>query len=157
VLSDVCEPLRKVTVKDAEWTWLDVHNQACEKIKELVTRAPVLKYYEAEKELTMQCDASRTGLREVLTQDGASETKKQHAQIEKGLLSVVYGLEKFHQYTYRRMVTVQSDHKLLEGIVKKELHKTPKRLQHMLLRMQLCDVKIIYCRGIQMELADTLG
>ena len=92
-----------------------------------------------------------------MTQDGASETKKQHAQIEKGLLSVVYGLEKFHQYTYRRMVTVQSDHKLLEGIVKKELHKTPKRLQHMLLRMQLCDVKIIYCRGIQMELADTLG
>ncbi|XP_028417983.1 uncharacterized protein K02A2.6-like [Dendronephthya gigantea] len=44
----VCEPLRKLTVKDAEWTWLDTHDQACAKIKELVTKAPVLKYYEAE-------------------------------------------------------------------------------------------------------------
>ena len=92
MLSDVCEPLRKLTVKDAEWTWLDVHDQACARIKELVTKAPVLKYYEAEKELTVQSDASGTGLGAVLMQDGQpiayasralSEAEKRYAQIEK--------------------------------------------------------------------------
>ncbi len=144
-----------------------MHDQACARIKELVTKAPVLKYYEAEKELTVQSDASGTGLGAVLMQDGQpiayasralSEAEKRYAQIEKELLAVVYGLEKFHQYTYGRTVTVQSDHKPLEVIVKKELHKTPiKRLQRMLLRVQLYDVRIVYRKGKQMELADTLS
>ena len=40
---------------------------------------------------------------------------------------MVFGLEKFHQYTYGRKVTVQTDHKLLEAIVK-IVHVQPDQL-----------------------------
>lgn len=62
-------------------------------------------------------------------------------------LPVIYGLEKFHQYTFGRMVTVQSDHKPLETIVKKSQLKAPKLLQRMLLRMQMNDVKLTHRKG----------
>ena len=62
-----------------------------------------------------------------------TDAEKRYAQIEKELLAVVYGLEKFHTYTYGRSVAVQSDHKPLEMIFKKSLHKAPKGLKHMLM------------------------
>ena len=46
-LSDVCEPLRKLMAKDVEWHWTDHQDQAFQRIRQLVTEAPVLKYYEA--------------------------------------------------------------------------------------------------------------
>ena len=44
-LSSVSELLRRLEVKDAEWCWLPVHNEAVQKIKGLVCEAPVLKFY----------------------------------------------------------------------------------------------------------------
>ena len=32
-LSDICEPLRKLTVKGVEWCWLEAHDEAVEKVK----------------------------------------------------------------------------------------------------------------------------
>ena len=166
-LSDACEPLRKLTAKDVEWHWTEQQDQAFERIRQLVTAAPVLRYYEPKEELTLQSDASQTGLGAVLTQSGQplafasraalSDAETRYAQIEKELLAVVFGLEKFHQYTYGRRVTVQTDHKPLESIVKKPLHMAPKRLQRLLLRLLVYDADLTYRSGRQMELADTLS
>ena len=68
--------------------------------------------------------------------------------------AVVHGLEKFHTYTYGRSVAVQSDHKPLEMIFKKSLHKAPKR---MLMRTQLYDIKLNYHQGSTRYLADALS
>ena len=97
-LSEVCELLPRLTMKDVEWHWTEHQEQA------FATRA-------------------------------LSDAETRYAQIEKELLAVVFGLEKFHQYTYGRPVTVQSDHKPLEVIVKKPVFKAPKRLQRLLLRL----------------------
>lgn len=53
-------------------------------------------------------------------------------------------MEKFHTYTYGRKLDVESDHKPLEVIIRKPLHKAPKRLQRMLMRAQLTtqDIRI---------------
>ncbi len=48
-----------------------------------------------------------------------SESEKNYAQIEKELLR--RALEKFHHYIYGKEVTIQSEHKPLEGIVKKPI------------------------------------
>ena len=53
-----------------EWFWTDVHNSAIDQVKQRVTSAPVLKYFDATKDTTLQCDASEKGLGAVLTQDG---------------------------------------------------------------------------------------
>ena len=45
-LSDICEPLRKLILKDSEFCWLDNHDNTLDEIKRLVTAKPVLKYYD---------------------------------------------------------------------------------------------------------------
>lgn len=86
-----------------------------------------------------------------------TDTETRYAQIEKELLSVIFGLEKFHSYTYGRTVNVISDHKPLESIMKKPLHAAPKRLQRMLLRLQKYDIILQYRPGKEMYLADNLS
>ena len=56
-----------------------------------------------------------------------------------------------------KKVFVESDHKPLEVIFKKPLHRTPKRLQRMLMRVQLYNVSLGYKKGSTMYLADTLS
>ena len=86
-----------------------------------------------------------------------TDVESRYAQIEKELLAVVFGLERFHLYTYGRPVNVQSDHKQLEIITVKPLHRAPKRLQRLLVRMLSYDVTIRYKPGKEMYLADTLS
>ena len=134
LLSEVCEPLRRLTMKDVEWHWIEHQEQAFNKLKQLVTDAPVLKYFEPKEELSRQSDASDTGLGAVLTENrqpiafasgDLSHVETRYAQIEKELLAVAFGIKKFHQCTYCHPVTVQSDHNLLEVIVKKPVYKAP--------------------------------
>lgn len=152
--------------KDVKWHWMDHQDQAFQRIRQLVTEAPVLKYYEPTEERTLQSDASQAGQGAVLTQNGkplafssraSSDAETRYAQIEKEPLSVVFGLEKVHQYTYGRKVTERTDHKPLEAIVKKPLHVDPKRPQGLLLRLLVYDVNLTYRCGREMQLADTLS
>ena len=138
--------------------WLSEQEQAFEKIKQAVTAAPVLKYFNP-KELT-------EGLGFVLLQNGQPVTynsraltlaEQNYSQIEKELLAQVYGLEHNHQYVFGRKVILWTDHKPLISISTKPLSSAPKRLQRLLLRMQHYDVEIHYKPGSQMYLADTLS
>ena len=86
-----------------------------------------------------------------------SETEKRYAQIEKELLSVVFGLQKFDHYVYGRTVFVDTDHKPLILIFKKPLLQAPKRLQRMLLQLQRYNMSLDYRRGKEMHVADTLS
>ena len=43
-----------------------------------------------------------------------------YAQIEKEMLEIVYGLLKFNEYVYDKTVSVETDHKPLEGLLKQE-------------------------------------
>lgn len=61
------------------------------------------------------------------------------------------------QNTYGCKVAVQSDHKLLETIVRKPLLSAPKRLQRMMMHVQKYDLDVVYTPGKHMLLADTLG
>ena len=84
-------------------------------------------------------------------------TRVGYAQIEKECLAIVFSLERFHQYTFGRVTVVQSDHKPLETIVKKPLHKAPKRIQAMPLRLLQYDVVVKYTKGSALHIADALS
>ncbi|CAB3981086.1 Hypothetical predicted protein [Paramuricea clavata] len=90
-LSDVSEPLRQLTKKDVVFVWDQVHDQAFTKLKKLVSMPPLLKFYEPEKELVIQYDASEGGLGAALLQDdrpiayaSRALNSTEHAEIEQG-------------------------------------------------------------------------
>ena len=165
-LADVMRPLRKLTCKDAEWDWGEEQEVAFKQIQDLVTQAPVLSFYDENLPLEIQCDASQSGIGAVLLQNGKplsyasramTPTETRYAQIEKEMLSIIFAVKRFHQYTYGRKVTVQTDHKPLETIVKKALCLAPKRLQGMMLKLQEYDTDIKYTPGKEMHIADLLS
>ncbi|CAB3998294.1 Hypothetical predicted protein [Paramuricea clavata] len=61
--------LRKLEDKDFESLLLEQHEKAFKTVKDYLAKAPVLAYYDVTKEVTIQCDASETGLGAVLLQE----------------------------------------------------------------------------------------
>ena len=61
-LSDMTEPLRRLEDKNVEFQWLLQHSLAMDTIKKSLTETPVLRYYDINKPITVQCDASQSGL-----------------------------------------------------------------------------------------------
>lgn len=69
-LSDITKPLRELTQQDTEWTWDQAQQGALHTLKKAVTSIPVLRYYNLRDEVTLQCDASQSGLGAALMQNG---------------------------------------------------------------------------------------
>ncbi|XP_067115918.1 scavenger receptor cysteine-rich type 1 protein M130-like [Osmerus mordax] len=95
-------PLRQLLRKDRVWLWRHEH----------------------------EADASKDGLGACLLQGGhpiayasraLTAPEQNYAQIEKELLAIVFAVKRFHQYACGVRVTVQSDHKPLENILRKPL------------------------------------
>ena len=73
------------------------------------------------------------------------------------MLAFVYALKKFNQFTFGRHITVYSDHKPLEAILKKPLTCVPRCLQVMIMKLQLYDPEVHYEKGMEMHIADFLS
>ena len=69
-LSAISEPLRRLIKKDTECEWGSAQQQAFGRIKEIATPERSLAYYEVNKPVVVQCDASTLGLGATLIQDG---------------------------------------------------------------------------------------
>ena len=165
-LSMTLEPLANLLRKDVPFVWSDSQENAFCEAKRMVTNAPVLSFYDQKKPLLLENDASEYGIGSALFQNdkpiayasrSLSDTGKRHAQIEKEMLAVSYGLTRFHQYTYGRDVTVITDHKPLVSIVVKPLSKAPKRLQNLLIRTQGYNYSLEYRKGTNIPVADALS
>ena len=135
-LSDMTKPLRDLTLKDSDWAWEPHHQEAFLALKKAVASTPVLRYYNLKEEVTIQCDASQSGLGAALLQNGQpvayasralTSAETRYAQIEKELLAIVFACEHFDVYIYdREAVNVETDHKPLESIVRKPLNMRPR-------------------------------
>ena len=80
-----------------------------------------------------------------------------YANIERELLAVVYGCERFHNYIFGHPIPVKSDHKPLSAIHVKYLSAAPSRLRRMLLRLQLYDLTIQYVPDKDVPIGDALS
>jgi hypothetical protein len=154
-LSDAAAPLRELVKKNVHFRWDEhVHGEALKKVKHILSQPPVLRYFDTSGncKTTLQCDASKFGLSACLMQDGQpiqyasramTETEKEYAQLEKEMLAILFGLERFERYVYGRNIEVETDHKPLETIHKKSLLSAPKRIQRMLLRTQKFQYNVV--------------
>jgi transposase InsO family protein len=165
-LSAMIAPLRSLLRSDVMFSWDENHERCFQRIKSLLSKAPCLRFYDSSLELVIQVDASKDGLGAALLQMGIpvayasrslTKTEVNYSQIEKELLAVVFGFERFHAYTFGRQVLVESDHKPLESLLKKNIQNVPARLQRMAMRLWKYDAVLTYKPGREMVLADTLS
>ena len=168
--ADLQGPISQLTQKDAAFVWEKPQQEAFDRLKSvIITTAPVLAYFDNSKETVLNVDASSTGLGAVIMQDGKpvafsskslTTSERRYANIERELLGIVWGAEKFHTCVYRHRVIVETDHKPLEPIFKKPQNAAPPRLQRMLLKLTKYDLDVRYvpgrCKSSQTALAEQL-
>ena len=164
--ADIQEPISQLTQKDAAFVWEQPQQEAFNHLKSVITSAPALAYFDNTKETVLNVDASIKGLGAVIMQDGkpvafGSKTltscERRYANIERELLAIVWGAQKFHTYVYGRRVIVETDHKPLESIFRKPLNDAPPRLQRMLLKLTKYDLDVRYVPGKQQVISDCLS
>ena len=165
-LSEITAPMRCLLKQDVEFVWDSQQDVAFNKMKEVISNTPVLAYYDPTKPITLQVDASKFGLGATLLQSGrpvayASKSltpaEVNYAQIEKEMYAILFGCQRFHQYIYGHHVTVESDHKPIESIMKKPVGIAPPRLQRILLQLQKYDLHVCHRPGKDIPVADALS
>ena len=127
----IAKPLHRLTEKGKIFAWTDECAAACQRLKQVLTAAPVLAFSESNGDSISDTDASDVGIGCVLSQvqDGfysrtLRKTERNNCATRKELLAVVTTVGQFHNYLYGRMFLVRSDHASLLWLL---LFKNPER------------------------------
>ncbi len=165
-ISSKTEILRELLRENNAFTWTPDHQKAFEDLKSSIHDQLALRHFDPKQPCTIEVDASLSGLGAALVQQGRpvaftskalTDAERRYANIEREMLAVVHGCERFHTFVYGKEFVAESDHKPLEQIVLKSLNQTPPRLQRMLLRLQPYDIQLRYKPGKEMIYADYLS
>ena len=142
--------------------------EAFDKLKELLTSAPIIQPPQWDLTFEIMCDASNYAVGAVL---GQRIDKKSHviyyvsrtlnpvqcnySTMEKELLSIVFALDKFRSCVLGSKVIVYSDHAALKYLLAKKESKP--RLIRWILLLQEFDMKIKDRKRVENPVADHLS
>ena len=162
--SSIALPLTRLTQKGIKFEWDEKCNEAFERLKKLLTTAPVLIIPEQGKGYVVYCDASKEGLGCVLMQlervvAYASRQLKTHERsypthdLELG--AIVFALKVWRHYLYGEKFEVFSDHKSLKYVfTQKDLNM---RQRHWMDFLEQYDFTLQYHPGKANAVADALS
>ena len=157
----ITEPLRKLTHKSSVWEWTEKQEKSLKQIREALTNAPTLAYFNENHETEIFVDASPVGLGAILTQksrNGERHTiaygsraltavESRYSQTEREALAVVWACEHFNIYIYGKALKIFTDHKPLVSIYGNPASKPPARIERWTLRLQPYNATIVYRAG----------
>ena len=162
--------LRKLLRNDSVWNFENIHRQEIDILKNLLTKPPVLKFFDSKLPVKISCDASLKGPGAVLEQKhndswypvgyaGRSLTsaERNYCQLEKEILSIVFACYKFHNFIYGKRFYVFNEHLPLQSIFKRSILKAPPRIKRFLLRLQRYDFEMHYIQEQLLTVPDTLS
>ena len=164
--STLIAPISSLLRSGVPWNWGPAHREAMQQIKDILSSEPVLTLFDPALPVTLQADASSTGLGACLMQRGQpvayasralTSAETRYAQIEKEMLAILFAATKFHHFIYGAEAEVESDHKPLESIMLKPLHQVSPRMQMMLLKLLKYNLTVKYVPGSRLYIADTLS
>ena len=137
---------------------------AIEKLKTLITSAPILNVFYPNLPRRLKIDASSEGLGAVLKQNHGSlenpqwhpigylsrtlcDYEKLYAQIEEEILSINFGVKHFRKYLHGRKFTIVNDYRPLKLIFSRSMVRCPFRIQKCFLQFQKYDFQLEYAPG----------
>ena len=156
-------------VREKEWELPEKAREAVIRLKEALTKEPVLVLPDFDKPFEVQTDASKYAIGGVLFQrdeEGKGHpiwygsrvltlTEQKYSTTEREMLAVFYWIRYWRAYLWGRKFTVYTDHSPLTGI------KTSKditgRLTNMILKLQEYDFDLLYVPGRKNVVADAMS
>uniref|UniRef100_A0A5S6R3L9 RNA-directed DNA polymerase n=2 Tax=Trichuris muris TaxID=70415 RepID=A0A5S6R3L9_TRIMR len=129
-LASLCAPFRPLRKKHAVFKWHSDQEEAFQRLKDELVHVTKLVHFREDYPLILASDASAYGIGAVLMHrypDGSerpiahasktlTEQQRGYSQIEREALSIIYAVNKFHQYVYGRHFELVTDHKPLVSI-----------------------------------------
>lgn len=166
-LSNMTAGMRNLTRMDVDFEWNGVHEKEFQNLVNILSSEPVLAIYDPKLPVTVQTDASKDGLGCVMIQGGhpvafvsrtLTTSEQKWAQIEKELLVIVFACQRFHYLLYGREFSVESDHKPLQTLFKRDIDDVTMRLQRMFMfLLKYPRVSVVYTPGKEVLIADCLS
>lgn len=165
-LSKQTHMMRGLLKKDIHFAWTSDMQLEFEHIKQAIADEVQLTHFDPNKPTVIETDGSLKGLGAVLIQDhkpvkflskSLTPAEAEYSNIERELLAVLFACEKLHSYVFGCTVTIHTDHKPLESIFQKPISLAPARLQRMLIRLRMYDLRVKYVGAKSVLLADTLS
>ena len=162
------KPLRELLKKKNTWVWGQPQDQAFTEIKEALTTAPMLAFYDPNRETKVNADAScyRIGGVVMQQQDNGdwkpishvsralSLVECQYSQIEKECLAFVWARERSSDFIWGKSITGETDHKpLVPMLTTHSLDQLPSRMQMLRMRLMKFNIKrMVHVPGIPVML-----
>jgi hypothetical protein len=171
-LQTILRPINYLLKSDVEFMWGEAQESAFRQVKQLISEAPVLAFYDPNLPTIVSSDASAYGIGGVIMQehDGVlkpvafcsrtlSKAEQAYAQIEKECLACTWVCEKLSMYLIGlpkfRLCT---DHKPLIPLIRnRDVDKAPPRIQRLLLRLMPFRCEAEYVPGKFLHVADALS
>ena len=135
--SSIASQLTNLTKKNVPFVWSDECEESFQKLKTLLSTAPILTLPVEGKNFIVYCDASYLGLGAVLMQEKnviayASRQLKVHERNypthDLELAAVVFALKQWRHYLYGVKCEVYTDHRSLQYVfTQKDLNLRQKR------------------------------
>lgn len=167
-LSQLSEPLRKLTRSSEKFEWTDVQERSFCEIKRLMGDAKTLGIYDTDAPTRVIADAGPDAVGAVVVQKGPSgwrpigyaskslsDPETRYSQTEKEALALVFACERFHLWLYGIEFELVTDHKALEYLFTPK-SKPNARIERWILRLQPYSYKIKYEKGCT-NIADPLS
>jgi len=158
--AELTAPLRQLTHKDAKWQWTAAEKTAFNTLRDVLSTAPVLGYYETGLPTKLTVDAGPNGLGLILFQlkdkgwqpvacasRSLTVTEKKYSQIEREALAVRWACERCYMYLIGSRFIIETDHQPLIPLFTKPHSQPPMRIERWLLYLQQFDYEMKYCPG----------
>ncbi|XP_035545115.1 uncharacterized protein LOC118348198 [Juglans regia] len=166
--SSISKPLCELLMHDVAFEWTSSCQDAFDKLKILLTTAPIMQPPVWSTPFEIMCDASDVAIGAVLGQrinkfphviSYASKTlngaQRNYSTTEKELLAIVFALDKFRTYILGSPVVVFTNHAALKYLLSKKDAKP--RLIRWILLLQEFDLIIKDKKGAENVVADHLS
>jgi hypothetical protein len=166
--SKISRPLCSLLAKDIPFQFDEACHEAFQKLRSLLSFAPIIKPHDWSLPFEIMCDASDFAMGAVLGQRVgklphviyyASKTlmdaQVNYTTTEKELLAFVFALDKFRSYLLGSKVIIYSDHAALRHLLAKK--ETKPWLIRWILLLQEFDIEIRDKKSIDNVVADYLS
>ena len=166
----LAKPLSDMTRKGYpnQTRWDPPAVQAFEQLKQVMSRYPILRLPQFDKQFILRCDASQTGLGAVLLQEHGGmnmpvmyisrklkEAETRYSTIERECLALVWATKRLHAYLYGKEFILETDHQPLMFLNKSRINND--RITRWALTMQMYQYRVQVIKGRDNNTADYLS